>query len=1001
MALQKLTLRPGVNREGTNYSNEGGFYSCDKIRFRSGYAEKIGGWINIGGYTYEGIARSLWAWASLTAESLLGLGTTQKFYIEYGTQYYDITPISTYGAVASPYFETISGSLQVKVNYTNHNLTPGTFITFTKAYTTLSTAINSLTTTTLTLTSTTGFPTSGTNYILINNEQISYTGIAGSTLTGVIRGVNSTVATSHDLGATIISLEAITVGGANFAGEFQVSNVDNASYFYIIANSIVTSTATGGSGTYAISQLNASSGVFSALSGWGSGGWGKSGWGAGTVVTSTSPIRLWSQTNYDQDLIFAQRYGAIYWWTKNTESFPRAITINEQANAQVTSTTAKVVTTATWLNGATDITVDDNTGINSGSVIADGLGIVSGTYVTTSYAGGLIVPLSQATVSVAATTTTTLLPNSSILPQTVTLASVTGYPTQGVIQVGSEKISYNGIAGNTLTITARGYDSSTVAIHAIGSAVTFYATLNATVYFSYAGRHIPVETLVVTTSSSNAFTIAFGATPYDPYNFSDADNFDPLLIRWSDQDNPFEWVPEVTNQSGEQRLANGSVIVAVANTRQEILVWTDTALYSMQYLGPPYVFGINLLMDNLSIAAQNAAITVNNVTYWMGVDRFYQYSGRVETLPCTLRQFVFGNINRSQLAQICCGTNEGFNEIWWFYPSADSAFNNRYVIYNHLEDTWYYGTMNRTTWLDTQLEQNPLGAFSTEKTYLTSAITDTQTDIAVKDASSFPESGSFTITAPIGTYTTSQLVTYDVITFIEGGYGADYFGIAVGTPYTCTTTSVSGTVILSYYDAIDEAWYIYLSNNVGMNGVANFEFQVGDISQIITYTGKLNNTFTGCTHLAPKYSTQYSIVSYIIPNQLMFHEYGYDDGALPTAAPIEAYIESSDFDIGDGLNFAYVWRILPDLTFSGSTVSAPKCQLTVKVRQNSGAAYTAHSTDTQTVTREATYPVEQYTGQVYCRVRGRQMSFRMASEDLGVFWQMGLMRIDVRQDGRR
>jgi hypothetical protein len=918
MALQKLVLKPGVNKEGTNYANEDGFYNSDKVRFRSGYAEKIGGWQNISyANTYYGIARSLWAWVSLTSETLVGLGTTQKFYINYGANYYDITPISTIGTLDSSYFSTTSGSLAVTVTDTNHNITTGSFVTFTKAHTTLSAAIT-YDATSIALTSVTGLPASGT--VLIDNEQITYTAISTLTLTGCTRGVNSTIPTAHLSGATVISLEAITVGGLNMAGQFSVAKVVNVNTYVVIASSPATSTATGGSGTYAIYQINASTGAYTALSGWGASGWGIPSWGSSAVVTTTTPIRLWSQSNYDQDLIFALRNGAIYWWTKNTISFPRAITLNEQAATQV-----KVTTTASWLNGASSITVANTTSINTGATITDGIGIVSGTYVTTAWDFSTTVPLSQATVSVANTTTTTTLPNSATLPQTVTLTSVANYPTTGVIQVGAEQISYSGIVGNTLTITARGYNSTVVSLHAIGSVVTFIKTINTSVTFSFAGKHVPNKTLLVTTTSQNAFTVAFGANPYSPVDFNTT--FDPLLVRWSDQDNPYEWVPETTNQSGEQRLSNGSVIVAASNTRQEILIWTDTALYSMQYLGPPYVFGINLLMDNLSIASQNAAITVNNVTYWMGVDRFYQYSGRVETLPCTLRQFIFGDINRSQLAQICCGTNEGFNEIWWFYPSANSFTNDRYVIYNHLENTWVYGNLNRTAWLDTQLEQNPLGAFSTEITFLSNAITSFQTSILLNDSVSLPASGTVTIG--------SEQISYGSV-----DYSTNYLN-----------------------DCVRGA----------------------------------NNT-TAASHLA------YAPVTFSTNNQIMFHEYGWDDGSNSVVVPFDAYIESSDFDIGDGMNFAYVWRILPDLSFSGSTAANPKCQLTVKVRQNSGAAYTPHSSDTRTVERTATYPVEQYTGQVYCRVRGRQMAFRMESkvaDGTGIFWQMGMMRIDIRPDGRR
>jgi hypothetical protein len=929
MALQKLTLKPGVNREGTSYANENGFYSSDKVRFRSGYAEKIGGWKNIGAYTYDGIARSIWAWVALSGEHLLGIGTSQKFYIGYGTNYYDITPIRT--TISATNIVTGAGTPQVTIDITNNEATTGSFFTLTKAYGVLTSDISDVAVS-IDISGVTGtFPASGT--ILIDKEQINYSSISGP-VSGVYtltipatngRGVNGTFYAAHLAGATVISLEAITVGGVNFAGEQQAIAVTTNS---ITFNTTSTTTAASSAGTfYAIFDVNAGGGTYTTNFGWGSGGWGANPWGSSTITTSTMPIRLWSQSNFDQDLIFAPRYGSIYWWTKNISALPRAITLNTQANNQTTVDTAKTVTTAQWISNASSIVVYETTDIDTGCVIT-GTGIPVGAYVATTWDYSTTVPLIDPTTGSPATLSnaqTTLNGNINASVLSITLTSGTGFPSSdGVIIIGGEQIFYDTLVGNVITVNTngRGYNGTTATTHNNGDPVYNYTPTEVTV--SYAGRHIPVKTLLISTSSSNAFTIAFGATPYDPYNFSNLANFDPLLIRWSDQDNPYEWVPSANNQSGEQRLANGSVIVTVANTRQEILVWTDTALYSMQYVGPPYVFNINLLMDNLSIASQNAAITVNNITYWMGVDRFYQYSGRVETLPCTLRQFIFGDINRAQLAQICCGTNEGFNEVWWFYPSSTSLINDRYVIYNHLEQTWTYGTINRTAWLDTQLEENPLGAFSTERTYLALNVGSTDTSIQLAETSSLPYSGTITID--------SEQITYAVNNY---------------------------------------------ANNLLQGCVRG-----------------VNNT-TAAPH------TAYARATFATPNQLMYHEFGYDDGSGIVTLPIEAYIESADFDIGDGMNFAYVWRILPDLTFSGSTVSSPKCQLTVRVRQNSGSAYTTGSTDSQDVTRTATYPIEQYTGQVYTRVRGRQMAFRMSSNTLGVFWQMGMMRIDIRQDGRR
>lgn len=765
MPLQKLQLRPGVNRESTTYANEGGFYASDKVRFRSGFPEKIGGWINQSTYTYSGVCRSLFNWITFVNENLLGVGTNQKFYVELYGVYHDITPLSSTITLPNNPFATTNGSYYVTVTTTlPHNLTRGTYVTF--------------------------------------------SGVSGG---GVVNDIT-------------------------LNGNFEVIDIPTSTTFTIIG--ATTATATGSGGGAAVSaalEINAGNAVFSLGLGWGGGPWGYGGWGIGSTVSTQ--IRLWSQDNDNENLLLNPRSGPIYYWAKDTSTWARAITLNAYTNTQV-----KTITAASFGSGATTITVADPTGIETGAVIS-GTNIVAGTYVTTAYVlGSTSVPISSAT---------------------------------------------SGVSGGSYT-------------------------------FSYSGRHVPNNTYQISTSSTGNFCIAFGANPYNPVNFSE--DFDPLLVRWSDADNPFEWVPAVTNQSGESRLSYGSYIVTALDTRQEVLIWTDAALFSMQYLGPPYVWGVNLLMDNLSIASPNAAITVNNVTYWMGVDKFYQYSGRVETLPCSLRQYVFEDINTDQLAQVVAGSNEGYNEVWWYYPSSNSLINDRYVIYNHLERIWYYGTLERSYWLDSPLRQYPMAAFSYQKSFLSAAINSSVTILPVVNAASYPNSGVVTI---------------------------------------------------------------------------DFEK--------IYYTGKTSTSLTGCTRgYAGTTATShiaYSSLTYSVPNQVMNHEFGNDDRSTAEILPITAYIETSDFDIGDGHNFGYVWRILPDVTFNGSTSNTPAAVLTVKARQNSGAAYTQG--DSPTVQETAALPIELYTGQVYTRIRGRQMAFKMSSTDIGVAWQMGAMRLDVRPDGRR
>ena len=369
----------------------------------------------------------------------------------------------------------------------------------------------------------------------------------------------------------------------------------------------------------------------------------------------------------------------------------------------------------------------------------------------------------------------------------------------------------------------------------------------------FSGTYVPNKTNLVVASAIQKFVIAMGANPY--VSGTPNTDFNPMLVRWSDQINPYQWVPDVTNQSGEFALTNGSYIMGAKATRQEILIWTDSALYSMQYLGAPYVWGFNILMDNISVMSPNAMITVNNVTYWMGTDKFYMYSGRVETLPCSLRQYIFGDLNKDQAFQVFAGGNEGYNEVWWFYVSNESTAStvDKYVIYNYVDRVWYYGTMARSAWLDSGIREYPMAA--------------------------------------------------------------DY------------------------------------------------------------------------------------------NNRILYHESSVDDNAGNTALPINAYVQSSDFDIGDGHNFGFVWRILPDVNFNGSNVNDPSVTMTVKPRQNSGTAYGIADNPTVTsadnYTAGQVYNIQQFTGQVYTRLRGRQLAFRIESTGLGVAWQLGMPRIDIRPDGRR
>jgi len=705
MPLSKLQFRPGINKESTTYANEGGWYDSEKVRWRSGFPEKIGGWVNLATSTsgvvntFKGVARNLWNWVTLNTSNLNAVGTSQKMYVENGGKYYDVTPLTAASPVTlgSNPITTVSGSALVTIAATAHGSTAGTYVTF-----------------------------------------------SGATASG---------------GLTIV-------------GEFEIVTVPDSNTFTIVSPTVASSSATGGGASVVANyQIAAGGVVYTVGNGWGAGTWARGGWGSGTDTTAGAgnQIRLWSIDNYGQDLVFAPRNSAIYYWAVNTSSYPRAVTLSSLSTA----------------------------------------------------------------------------------------------------------------AG-------------------------------------YAGTFVPTSTLQIFTSGIQRFGICFGANPYDPTNANTT--FDPMLVRWSDQENIYDWVPTAANQSGELRLSSGSTIVAGLHTRQENLVFTDSALFSMQYVGPPYVWGFSLLTDNISIMGPNAFSTVNGVTYWMGVDKFYAYSGRTETLPCTVRQYIFNDINLAQSYQVVSGTNEGYNEVWWHYPSANSLVNDRYVIFNHLERIWYVGTMNRTAWLDSPLRSFPMASFSVQNSYLSVAANASITTLSLINSASYPAAGTIQID-----------------------------------------------------------------------------------SEIITYTGNSTNTLTGCirgtNNTTAASHIQYAPVTNYVPNQVMYHEDGVDDysGVAPVA--INAYVQSSDFDIGDGHNFGFVWRILPDVTFGGSTAASPALTMVIQPRVNSGTAY--GTPNPNTVTRTASYPVEQYTGQVYTRLRGRQMAFKIESTTLGVAWQLGSPRIDIRPDGRR
>ena len=699
MPLSKILFKPGVNRENTRYTTEGGWYECDKVRFRQGTPEKIGGWVQYAAGTFTGVCRSLWAWVTLDNTELLGVGTNLKYYVDRGGTFYDITPIRSTVTLTNPFSVASVGTSTVNVLDVDHGCTDQSTVLF-----------------------------------------------SGAGITG--------------LGGNITA--------AKLTGSFQITRIDDDNYTITVdavSNATDVSGSPGGGTVITQYEVNAGPAFQIPFNGWGAGPWGLGTWGNG--IADSNSMQLWNAKNFGQDLIYGARGQGVYYWNANKELTPIQITI------------------------------------------------------------------------------------SIAVPGVITLPTGFSFPDGTLIQFESTGALPTGLAvGTTYFVRDSVANTFSVAATISGAAITTSGSQSGLQYISQRGVNIygvedplaPITHNYLLVSDSR-FVILFGA------NGTGSTALDPMLVRWSDQESPFVWETLPTNQAGEQRLSLGSEIVTAVQTRQEIVIITNQAVYSMQYLGPPFVWGFQPLGDNISIMGPNAAILASGVVYWMGVDKFYYYDGRVQTLNCDLRRFVFSDLNREQNQQVFAGTNEGFNEVWWFYCSAESTAIDKYVVFNYAENAWYYGTMARTAWLDTGLLDHPVAA------------------------------------------------TYN-----------------------------------------------------------------------------------------------YKILS---------HEVGVDDNETNDPAPIEAYISSSEFDIEDGHNVAQVWRMLPDLTFEGSTEgSSPELTMTLYGLTNSGSGVT--SGKSRDVLKGSNYVItEEFTGQIYTRVRGRQMILKGSSTKLGTTWQLGAPRLDIRKDGRR
>ena len=622
MPLSKLQFRPGINREGTNYSNEGGWFNGDKIRYRNGYVERIGGWVRVSNNKFTGIARKIFDFVTLASANLLFIGTEQKVFLEDSGTFNDITPIRS-------------------------TVTLGT---------------NPITTT--------GGASSG---VVTVTTQAAHGAITGDFVTL----------------ASLTATDGITAAQLNT--EHKITSVPSDTTFTITTAGSASSGSTAGGGSSGTAAFQINIGITTTVlgTGWGAGTWGRFTWGSASGSLSGITLRLWAADNFGEDLIFNVMNGSIYYWDATNGTSTRA----------------------------------------------------------------------------------------------VELSSLTG-------------------ASDTPTIARK-------------------------VLVSDVDRHI----------------IAFGA------NIIGTNTQDPLLIRFGSQESLTDFTPTATNTAGDLRLSKGSEIITAVQTSRQILVFTDQSLYSMQFLGPPFTFGVSMLADNIRIAGPNTALAVNDVVFWMGQENFYLYDGRTQAIPCSVRDYVFNDMNNQQSFKFHAGSIASQTEIWWFYCSSGSTEIDRYVVYNYGQQVWYYGTLVRTAWND-----------------------------RASGLRSFPQA------------TGTDLYLYD-------------------------------------------------------------------------------------------------------------HENGLDDYSTGSQVAINAFVESSDFDIGDGQQFMLLNRILPDLSFNGSTAANPAALFTIRSRDFGGDNFTESPSDS--AIRTATSPVEQYTDKIDLRARGRQMSIRVENTAVGVKWRLGAPRIDVRADGRR
>jgi hypothetical protein len=822
MSFLKLTFRPGVVRDTTNYSNEGGWYECDKVRFFSGFPQKLGGWVKYAPESFLGVCRQMWNWYTSYTDDLMAIGTDKKLYIETAAQYYDITPLrttlttpTTDNCIQTGFIGTgsISSTTGVPV-LTITSVTSGALIVGSS----ISTGAAAGTYVVAILTGTGGVGT----YQVSISQTVSSTTIA----VAVSRAITFRLPSAHGVlvGDFVIVSGAGNVGGmlANSINKEHivtaiVDNVTPGTFdTFVVVSAVNSSSATTGGGTTIVIKCQIHPGFTEQTAGygWGTGAWGIVGWGLSSSTPVYLPQRDWWYDNFDNDLVCNIRAaaagtgaaigGPVYYWVRGTN-------------------------------------VD---------------------------------------------------PSSALDTPAVLLSSLAG------------------------------------------------------------ASDVPEEVGQILVSQNDKHLLAFGATPWYDSSIDPKPPYDPLLIRWASQNEPQFWDPTgavtpegITSSAGFLRVSRGSRIIRAIPTRQEIVVLTDTHVYSFQFLGTADVFGLQELSDNISVMSPRSVITSNNVVFWMGTDKFFIYDGRVQVLPCTIREYVFKDINISQGEQVICGTNESYNEVWWFYCSLNSSEIDRYVIYNYLENAWYYGTMNRTSWLDKASDGVPLAS-----QYFTNV---SRIDY---------ESVNSGLTLAIGTTQPQKSQFKDTL---------------IGTR---PLGDINNTGTVTSADAL--AYRYWIDNNALLTE-SQREWIEGTLNPFILANPTIYSEYIVTENVSYLYQHELSNGSPIIDA----------DGA-----PMESYIQSSDFDIGDGEKFMLTRRMIPDINFVTSTTQNPEVDLTVRPRNWPGSNFTNDPSDTQRVIQTS---VSQYTNQIFVRARARQLAIKIASEDLGVFWQLGTLRLDVREDGKQ